>query len=32
MKIYYLEIVTTEVDAVCAAYASTHGVEGYLAP
>lgn len=27
MKIYYLEIVTTEVDAVCAAYASTHGVQ-----
>jgi hypothetical protein len=26
MQIYYLEIVTTEVDAVCAAYAATNGV------
>jgi predicted enzyme related to lactoylglutathione lyase len=27
MQIQYLEIVTTEVDAVCAAYASANGVE-----
>jgi predicted enzyme related to lactoylglutathione lyase len=27
MKIQYLEIVTKEVDAVCAAYASTHKVQ-----
>lgn len=27
MQIHYLEIVTTEVDAVCATYASTHGVQ-----
>lgn len=27
MKIQYLEIVTKEVDAVCAAYASTHDVQ-----
>jgi uncharacterized protein len=26
MTIHYLEIVTKEVDAVCAAYASTHNV------
>jgi uncharacterized protein len=26
MQIYYLEIVTPEVDAVCAAYAATNGV------
>jgi predicted enzyme related to lactoylglutathione lyase len=26
MQIHYLEIVTTEVDAVCGAYAATHGV------
>src|SRR5687767_13794730 len=27
MQIQYLEIVTKEVDAVCAAYAATHGVQ-----
>jgi len=27
MQIHYLEIVTTEVDAVCAAYASANGVQ-----
>jgi predicted enzyme related to lactoylglutathione lyase len=27
MQIQYLEIVTKDVDAVCAAYASTNGVE-----
>ncbi|MGQ0698315.1 MAG: VOC family protein [Panacagrimonas sp.] len=27
MQIQYLEIVTKDVDAVCAAYASTHGVQ-----
>lgn len=27
MKIYYLEIVTKEVDAVCAAYAASNGVK-----
>jgi hypothetical protein len=27
MKLHYLEIVTSEVDAVCAAYAATHGVQ-----
>jgi predicted enzyme related to lactoylglutathione lyase len=27
MKIHYLEIVTGEVDAVCAAYAAANGVE-----
>lgn len=27
MQIYYLEIVTKEVDAVCAAYAATNGVQ-----
>src|SRR5688572_19754168 len=27
MQIHYLEIVTKEVDAVCAAYASTNGVQ-----
>lgn len=27
MKIQYLEIVTKEVDAVCAAYASAHNVQ-----
>lgn len=27
MQIHYLEIVTTEVDAVCAAYASAHGMQ-----
>ena len=27
MQIYYLEIVTTEVDAVCSAYAAAHGVQ-----
>ncbi len=27
MKIQYLEIVTKEVDAVCAAYAATNGVK-----
>jgi predicted enzyme related to lactoylglutathione lyase len=27
MKIYYLEIVTKEVDAVCAAYAAANGVK-----
>lgn len=27
MKIHYLEIVTREVDAVCAAYAAANGVE-----
>ena len=26
MRIYYLEIVTPDVDAVCAAYAAVHGV------
>jgi hypothetical protein len=26
MQIQYLEIVTKEMDAVCAAYASAHGV------
>ncbi|MDH3275159.1 MAG: hydroxylase [Gammaproteobacteria bacterium] len=26
MQIHYLEIVTTEVDAVCSAYAAAHGV------
>ncbi|MAG57676.1 MAG: hydroxylase [Planctomycetes bacterium] len=26
MQIYYLEIVTKDVDAVCAAYAKLHGV------
>ena len=27
MKIHYLEIVTSEVDAVCAAYAATNGLQ-----
>jgi uncharacterized protein len=27
MKIHYLEIVTKEADAVCAAYAAAHGVQ-----
>lgn len=27
MRIHYLELVTTEVDAVCAAYAASNGVE-----
>jgi hypothetical protein len=27
MKIYYLEIVTKDVDAVCAAYAAANGVQ-----
>lgn len=27
MQIYYLEIVTAQVDAVCAAYAATNGVQ-----
>jgi uncharacterized protein len=27
MKIHYLEIVTPEVDAVCAAYAAAHAVQ-----
>lgn len=27
MKIFYLEIVTPEVDAVCASYAAVHGVQ-----
>jgi uncharacterized protein len=27
MQIHYLEIVTREVDAVCAAYASANGVQ-----
>ncbi len=27
MQIYYLEIVTSEVDAVCAAYAAANGVQ-----
>src|SRR5262249_45725568 len=27
MQIYYLEIVTKEVDAVCAAYAATNGAQ-----
>lgn len=27
MKIYYLEIVTNDVDAVCAAYAFAHNVQ-----
>jgi predicted enzyme related to lactoylglutathione lyase len=27
MQIHYLEIVTKEVDAVCAAYAATNGVQ-----
>jgi uncharacterized protein len=27
MQIHYLEIVTREVDAVCAAYAAAHGVQ-----
>ena len=27
MQIHYLEIVTNEVDAVCATYAQLHGVE-----
>ena len=27
MQIHYLEIVTREVDAVCAAYAAANGVE-----
>jgi predicted enzyme related to lactoylglutathione lyase len=27
MKIQYLEIVTKDVDAVCAAYAAAHGVQ-----
>jgi predicted enzyme related to lactoylglutathione lyase len=27
MQVYYLEIVTKEVDAVCAAYAAANGVE-----
>lgn len=27
MQIHYLEIVTYEVDAVCAAYAAAHGVQ-----
>lgn len=27
MRIYYLEIVTPDVDAVCAAYAATNGVQ-----
>ncbi len=26
MKVYYLEIVTRDVDGVCAAYSATHGV------
>ena len=27
MKVHYLEIVTTEVDAVCAAYAAANGLQ-----
>lgn len=27
MQVHYLEIVTTDVDAVCAAYAAAHGVQ-----
>jgi predicted enzyme related to lactoylglutathione lyase len=27
MQVYYLEIVTNEIDAVCAAYAAAHDVE-----
>ena len=27
MQIYYLEIVTQEVDAICAAYSAAHGVQ-----
>lgn len=27
MKLHYLEIVASDVDAVCAAYAASHGVE-----
>jgi uncharacterized protein len=27
MKIHYLEVVTKEADAVCAAYAAAHGVQ-----
>jgi hypothetical protein len=27
MQVHYLEIVTNEVDAVCAGYAQLHGVE-----
>jgi len=27
MQVYYLEIVTPEVDAVCATYAAAHGVQ-----
>jgi len=27
MRVHYLEIVTESVDAVCAAYAATHGVD-----
>lgn len=26
MNVYYLEIVTSDVDAVCAAYAAAHGI------
>jgi uncharacterized protein len=27
MQVYYLEIVTNDVEAVCAAYAAAHGVQ-----
>ncbi|MCB2230277.1 hydroxylase [bacterium] len=27
MQVHYLEIVTNDVDAVCFAYAATHGIE-----
>ncbi len=27
MQVYYLEIVTNEVDVTCAVYAQLHGVE-----
>jgi uncharacterized protein len=27
MKVHYLEIVTSDVDAVCAAYEAAHGIE-----
>jgi len=27
MKVYYLEVVTRDVDAVCASYAAAHSVE-----
>ena len=32
MQIRYLEIVTKDVDAVCAAYAATNGVQFYDGP